>query len=116
MFTIRSLSSRRVSGGDAAGTVLASDGKVLGVPFVRDGGRASLAATWAQDLVFSNLSRRLVRLLNCCFCDCAMPESDDSRRSMVPTRPSASCCWCLRTVRMMPRRACLTVILVLPST
>ena len=81
MFTIRSLSSRRVLGG-LAGVVLASDGEVFGVPFERDGGRASLAATWAQDLVFSNLSMRLLMLVNCCFCDCVMPESEDSRRSI----------------------------------
>ena len=42
MFTIRSLSSRRVSGG-AAGAVLASDGEVFRV--LSDDRRASLAAT-----------------------------------------------------------------------
>ena len=86
MFTIRSLSSRRVSGG-LAGAVLVSDGEVFVVVlFARDGGRASLAATCAQDLVFSSLSNRLLMLVSCCFWDCATPESEDSRRLMVLSR------------------------------
>ncbi len=45
IFIIRSLSLCCVLGGVITGTMLASDGEVLKVLFVRDGGKASLAAT-----------------------------------------------------------------------
>ena len=115
MFTIRSLSSRRVSGG-LAGAVLVSDGEVFGVLFARDGGRASMAATCAQDLVFSSLSKRLLMLVSCCFWDCATPESEDSRRLMVLSMSVIN--WLFLATSMILLRAllaCLTCLLVISS-
>ena len=74
-FTTRSLFPQCVSRRLAA-TVLASDDEVFEIPFMWGRGRASLAATWIQDLVFSNF----LMLVNCCLAACVMPESIDSRQ------------------------------------
>ena len=87
--------------------MLASNGEVFGVP-IRDGGSTSLAATYAQDLVFSNLLMYLLMLVNYCFWDYVILESELSRRLMVLVSPVADCCWCV--ISMILLRAFLTAL------